>query len=357
MPNVLFATNRQPLPDAPAGTMEFGDTALPQAPDALLCGTAVVTDIDISQPDAGTIERLSGPTRGGFTEADLAPVLASQNDILVFVHGAENSFTDAIGRAAYNKEWLGQGNVPGVSGEFDVIAFTWPGRSYVVANIVGDYIDYRHDQTQAAASAFHFGLFIAQMQALRARIGKRRMHLLCHSMGNYMLGGAVEMLFRGGAAPATPLFDEVVLAAADEVSTTFTAPNGGRLANLWRLGREITVYYNNDDIMMALSHLANQDYRLGYDGPPNAADTGFFSTNVYEFVNCTGVNDYISGEVDRSHQYYRQSPTVRKDILATLGGVTPVRRSYDAAANVYALFPPVVVAAANGAGDVAGKDG
>jgi hypothetical protein len=101
------------------------------------------------------------------------------------------------------------------------------------------------------------------------------------------------------------------------------------------------VYFDNDDIAMALSHIANQDFRLGYDGPPNAADTGFFSRNVYEFVDCTGVNDYISTIIDapdRSHQYYRQSPTVRADILTVFAGAVPVRHAYDAAANTYSLF-------------------
>ena len=344
MPNVLFATNRARLPDTAAGLPDFGDTALPSTQDALLCATATVSDIAIDQPDAGNIVAISEITQGGFAAGDLAPVLASQNDVLVFVHGAANSFKDGITRAAYNKEWLGHAMIDGVSSVYDVVAFTWPARSYVIANIVGDLVDYRHDQTEAEASAFHFGLFLQQMQALRARIGNRRLHLLCHSMGNYMLGAAVEAIFAGNTAPATPLFDEVVLAAADEIATTFSTPNGGRLANLWRLGREITVYFNNDDILMAISHIANQNFRLGYDGPPNAADTGFFSPNVYEFVDCTGVNDYISDEVDRSHQYYRQSPTVRTDIVMTLGGATPVRLKYDAAANVYSLFPaPAIV--------------
>jgi esterase/lipase superfamily enzyme len=353
MPNILFATNRQRLPDSPAGLPSFGDQALPASPGALTCATATVTNIDIAVPSSGDITAISALNQGGFAAVDLAPVLQSQNDILVFVHGCANDFNDAITRAAYNKTWLGQGNVPGYSSICDMIAFTWPARSYVIANIVGDYDDYLHDQAEAGQSAYHFGLFLQQMQALQQRIGNRRMNLLCHSMGNYMLGGAVELLFANNAQPATPLFDEIVLAAADEAADTFSTPNGGRLANLWRLGREITVYYNNDDIAMALSQIVNQDYRLGYDGPPNEADTSFFSTNVYEFVDCTGVNDYISSLIeapDRSHQYYRQSPTVRTDVIATLAGATPSRLKYDANANVYSLFPPPVVEAAGQGG-------
>ena len=346
MPNILFATNRQRLPDA-AGLPNFGDTVLPVGPTALTCATATVTDIDVSAPSSGVIRQISPPNAGGFAAADLAPVLASQNDILVFVHGCANDFNDAITRAAYNKTWLGQGNVPGFSSICDMIAFTWPARKYTIANVVSDFRDYRQDQDEARQSAYHFGLFLQQLLALQPHIGRRRMNLLCHSMGNYMLGGAVELLYANHAQPATPMFDEIVLAAADETATTFSTANDGRLADLWRLGREITVYFNNNDVAMGLSHFVNRDYRLGYDGPPNEADTRFFSKNVYEFVDCTGVDDYISSlfdSPDRSHQYYRQSPTVRQDILATLAGATPERPKYDERANYYSLFPQAAVA-------------
>jgi esterase/lipase superfamily enzyme len=167
------------------------------------------------------------------------------------------------------------------------------------------------------------------------------MNLLCHSMGNFMLGGSLPAFLQASYTDQ-PIFDEIVLAAADEPADTFAALNHGRLADLGRLGREVTIYYNNDDVAMGLSHIVNKDYRLGYDGPPNEADTGFFSPAVYEFVDCTGVNDYISSWLnapDRSHQYYRQSPTVRRDIVESLAGFAPVRPKYDPTTNAYSLFP------------------
>ncbi len=342
MTNILFATNRRQLPGTGTGLPTFGDQALPPTPEGLLCATATVGGIDISKPSSGNITAITPVAQGGFAAPDLDPIVKSTNDILVFVHGAANSFTDAITRAAYNQTWLAAAALPGASSNFDVICFTWPGRSYEFWNILGDYLDYRNDQDEARQSSYHFSVFLRQIYTLHQRIGNRRLNLLCHSMGNYMLGGAVELWFSNSAAPSIPLFDEIVLAAADESATTFSTPNGGRLSDLWRLGREITVYYNNDDVLMHLSHIANQDYRLGYDGPPNKADKRFFSPNVYEFVDCTGVNDFISPLIqapDRSHQYYRQSPAVRADIAAGLAGLTPTRPRYDPSANVYSLFP------------------
>jgi esterase/lipase superfamily enzyme len=339
MVEVLFATNRQLL-TTPAGAIAaFGADPLPPSANSLFCASATVADIDISKPQHGRITAIAPLNQGGFTDEQLAPILASTNDILVFVHGAANSFSDAITRAAYNQTWLAAAQLP--NGNFDIIAFTWPSTKYHYPNLLGDLIDYLKDRERASQSAYHFDLFLRQISAFRQRVRNRRVNLLCHSMGNYMLGGATELWFSAGAAPATPLFDEIVLAAADETATSFSTPNHGRLADLWRLGREITVYYNNDDVLMHLSRVVNQDYRLGWNGPPNAADKHFFSPNVYEFVDCTGIDDFISGliaEPDRSHQYYRQSPRVRADIATTLAGGTPVGRRYDAASNTYSLF-------------------
>ncbi len=55
------------------------------------------------------------------------------------------------------------------------------------------------------------------------------------------------------------------------------------------------------------------------------------------------MNDFISTVFeapDRTHQYYRQSPTVRADIAASLAGLTPTRLEHDARSNAYSLFPP-----------------
>jgi esterase/lipase superfamily enzyme len=339
MTSILFATNRQQ--SAGAGLPDFGDEPLPQNPGSLTCAVATVDAIDISRSTSGTISAISPLNQGGFTEAQLAPIIASPNDILVFVHGAANSFNDAITRAAYNQAWLAAAALPSGKSDFDVIAFTWPSRPYVIANIVGDYVDYRHDQHSARHSAYHFGLFLQQLYALRARIGNRRLNLLCHSMGNYMLATAVELWFSNSGAPGLPLFDEIILAAADEKATTFSALQGARLSRLWQLGREITTYFLNIDVLMFISHIVNQNFRLGFDGPPNRSDKHFFSPNVYEFVDCAGINDFISSVIespDRTHQYYRQSPTVRADIAASLAGLTPHRVRYDSRANAYFLF-------------------
>jgi esterase/lipase superfamily enzyme len=340
MVDILFATNRPQVGGNPLAPFGSGSVA---AGGALYCGVATVDQIDINAPSSGKITNIDKLVQGNFGPQHLAPIFASTNDILIFVHGAGNNFTDSITRAAYNQTWMAYSKLK--NSTFDIISFSWPATQYVMANIPGDLYDYHQDQSAASASAAQFGDFLGQMATLRTEIdqlGTKRMNLLCHSMGNYMLAGAMQTFLGMNNHLDSPIFDEVVLAAADEDAASFMTPNNGRLAGLPKVGREITIYYNNDDILMDLSHLANGDYRLGYNGPANKSDTKTFPTDIFEFVDCTGVNDYISTWLDapdRSHQYYRQSPTVRADIVQSLAGFTPQRPKFDPIANVYSLFP------------------
>jgi esterase/lipase superfamily enzyme len=124
------------------------------------------------------------------------------------------------------------------------MAFSWPSRDYgSLIDIFDDHADYVADQQAATASASHFGRFLDQLYTLKPRLGAtRRLNLLCHSMGNSMLGAAIGAWFAGRAAPAPQLFDQAVLAAADETKTTFLGSNGKRLSLLNQLTRGISVY-------------------------------------------------------------------------------------------------------------------
>ena len=253
MPNILFATNRTPTGTGPDGVPTFGSTALDPTPGNLICGVAEVDGTDPSNENSGTVQAIRELNHGAFTPTALAPILGSANDVLVFVHGTDNSFTDAVTRAAYNSAWLTQGRAA-----IDVILFTWPACSYGSAiDLFADFADYKADQQQATLSPYAFHLFIDQMRLLQAQMGKRKLHLLCHSMGNYILGYALDQLFAVDAQPALPKFEEVILAAADEEFSSLHMAGGARLSNLWRLSREISVYFNNDDVLMKLSQLVN----------------------------------------------------------------------------------------------------
>jgi len=342
MVDVLFVTNRVRLADS-NGIPQFGPTLEPQAPGNLWCGVASVNGFDANpvDPTVGTLAGISSLNQGGFLPATLDALAASGNDVLVFIHGADNPFADAAIRSAYNRQWLAAEGK-----NVDLILFSWPSRDYPSGlNLGGDLSDYRADRAAADASAFHVGELLRLLSALKPRLGARKLHLLCHSMGNFALGSGVGAWF-AGSNPATPLFDQIILAAADEPYETFRSANGARLARLRELGAAITVYFSLGDLLMLLSRTVNDIVPLGMNGAAGEKDTGLYPPAIYQFVDCKDVRDWLGpntvSEIDQSHQYYRQSQAARTDIARTLLGLSNERYFYDPAGNVWWLVMPPI---------------
>jgi esterase/lipase superfamily enzyme len=138
-------------------------------------------------------------------------------------------------------------------------------------------------------------------------------------MGNWALQAAVESWFSHGNGPA-PLFDEIILAAADEQYDTFGFPEPGRFSSLYRLGGRISIYFSASDEVLKVSEVINLGAeRLGEDGPRNRSDATRFPPSRYRMLDCTTFRDY-SFDFASSHQYYRRSPTVRTEIAQTMAG-------------------------------------
>jgi esterase/lipase superfamily enzyme len=115
------------------------------------------------------------------------------------------------------------------------------------------------------------------------------------------------------------LFDEVLLAAADERFDSFGFPAGARLSRLRDLGRRISIYYSVRDIALYLSFAVNLTARIGHEGPEHKADAARFDPARYRIADCAEVGDYdLFRPPDASHQYYRRSKKVRADIAAVM---------------------------------------
>jgi esterase/lipase superfamily enzyme len=240
-------------------------------------------------------------------------------NLLVFVHGFDNSFENAITRAAFNREWLAASGVPGA--DTTVVAFSWPSLGRLIGLPFPD-ADYRIDQTMAGQSGLHLSSFLANLEPLigHARSRGSRAFLLAHSMGNWALQAAIESWFAHGNGDAL-LFDEALLAAGDEIYDTFEFLPAGRLSALGRLARRISTYFSHEDAVLKLSMAVNLGARrLGQDGPHDRSNTVRFPPTAYRMVDCSGFRDYAI-DLASSHQYYRESPGVRTDIANTMGAV------------------------------------
>jgi esterase/lipase superfamily enzyme len=332
---VFFATNRNRLADQ-NGQAAFGEVAGPTV-QGLVFGAATVENVGLVDPGDGQITACEVMNSGAIGPELSAQILDGGNDILVFMHGAANTFQDALQRAAFNCNWINA--EPGRN--VTVLVFSWPARHYDFLNLLGDLVNYRLDQRQAEASAAHCVEFLGALGRFQPALGGRRLMLLAHSMGNYVLGFGIERWF-ATPVPVNQLFDSIILAAADEQSDTFALADGRRLANLRQITPRIAVYSSREDVLMLASRLVNGNFRLGFDGPPNRADRTFFPPGMYEFLDCTANRDFTDpflASPDRTHQYYRQSVSVRQDVARVLKGVAAPAgaRTFDAVRNVFSL--------------------
>ena len=285
-------------------------------PERITYGTAFVDGINIATNNSGAITGMGEVATGGWPAGARDDLSQPGRDLLVFVHGFDNSFSDAITRAAFNREWLAASGQPHT--DTTVIAFAWPSLGQVVTFPILQK-DYLTDQHMAAASGIHIMAFFANLLPAiqQARARGRRVTLLAHSMGNLALQAAVEAWFLQGNGPAD-LFDQVILAAGDCTYDAFGFPNLARLSGLSKLSKKTSICYSHNDQVLQLSMAVNRGaQRLGQDGPLHRTDTAAFPSASFTMLDCTQFQDYAFDFMS-SHQYYRQSKGARQLIAAQL---------------------------------------
>ena len=149
----------------------------------------------------------------------------------------EIQYSDAISRAAFNREWLAASGLPRTN--TTVVAFSWPSSGSVVGFpiLVAPYLA---DQNMARNSGLAVMSFLANLDPIirAARRSGARVTLLAHSMGNLALQSGVENWFLNGNG-AELFFDLTVLAAADCRYDVFDHPSPTGLSGLTQLSERI----------------------------------------------------------------------------------------------------------------------
>jgi esterase/lipase superfamily enzyme len=316
---VYFATNRQVTnPNDPIGGYP-PNIVPPSDPNQMTYGTAFVDGIDIANNAQGVVSEIANTNMGSFPPQAVADLSASGRDMLVFIHGFNNTFSDAITRAAFNREWLAASGEPAT--DTTVIAFCWPSLGNLVTLPILQR-DYLTDQTMAKNSGVHLMSFLQILSPILHANG-RRSTLLAHSLGNLALQSGVENWFLHGNA-ADKMFNVSLLAAADCRYDSFDFPPPGGFSRLADLSERVSIYYSQVDDVLKLSMVVNFAKRMGQDGPHNMADTTAFPRSIYTMVDCSSYHDYDFNFMT-SHQYYRMSPSVRSIIASDMSrGAQPL---------------------------------
>jgi esterase/lipase superfamily enzyme len=319
MVKVYFGTNRKP--NRKTAPDDFGRGFSEAGLASLRFGMAEVTGENLDAYDLYVApERLRKDTERGIT-GGTGSVLGSQNvfqrvrqkmvaharDTVIFIHGYNVSFKEALTAAAQLKQNFSvDAGGPGTN----VVLFSWPSDGSMMP-----YIAYANDRQDAAASgpAFARGL-LKLTDFLRGSTPEeacdQRIHLVAHSMGNYVLRHTVQEIVAHSSGRPARIFDQVFLMAADEDDDAFEFDH--KLKPLPRLAKRVNVYFNNEDRAMAVSDKTkgNPD-RLGDDGP--RVPRGI--PGKVTLIDCTPV---VDGLVE--HSYYLDSPRVVADAREVLVG-------------------------------------
>lgn len=166
---------------------------------------------------------------------------SERKEAFVFIHGYNTSFEGAAIRAAQLAVDM---NLDGAA-----ILYAWPSR----ASLLGYAADTRTVADEALLE--DVAAFLTQV----ARdTGATRVHLVAHSMGNRVLMRALDRIAARNT-DGKPLFNEVVLAAADVGVDEFQAT----LPRILPTGERYTLYASGRDRALQISEQVNAMRRAG----------------------------------------------------------------------------------------------
>ncbi len=301
---VLYATNRAPGERTGCGE----DAYRTERADSLAFGTCRI-NVPARHP-VGSVESAPNPRsdpdtyyrvlgHSALDRRSFARVLADgRPDVLVFVHGFNVRFEDAVLRAAqlaYDLKFQGR-----------VVLFSWPAGA-PPGLLAGARLQrtYEHNGRNAAASIGQAVVFL-RLLADAGRIP----HLVVHSMGHQVMVPAVAAAFADSAGIRV---GELVLNAPDYPVEDFqrVAPD------LVRVARRVTVYCSYNDTAIAASEMRNDNRRLG----------GCERAEGVDVVNVGEIDAPALGVGGLGHGYYASRP-ILTDVFQVLLGIDAPHRLF-----------------------------
>jgi esterase/lipase superfamily enzyme len=197
----------------------------------------------------------------------------------------------------------------------NIVVFTWPSDGKLIPEV-----SYYNDRRDAKDSGEAGGRAMLQLWNFLSKLKKDeicrgRIHIVAHSMGNYVLRNALQALINYVPAPPPTMFEQVLLLAADEDYDALELDF--KLKPLAHVAKRIHVYYNPNDIALDISvYTKGNPRRLGSRGPmtpANIPNTAILvdASNISRWSN----DDYVY------HHYYLHAPEMAPDMVQSLSGV------------------------------------
>ena len=211
------------------------------------------------------------------------------SDLMLFVHGYNVAFDDAIYRTAQLAFDLKLAGIP--------FLYSWPSD--------GRTLRYVGDKDNSVASVPSFKRFLVEVSR---RSGAERVHVIAHSMGNLALVQALSQLQRE-MGTAAPHFRQIIMAAPDVDRRMFE----GLAAEVQRSTDRITLYAASNDRALGASERLHGEPRIG-DAAPMYLRAG---------IDAIDASAMIKGFL--RHSYFAE-PTLLTDIGQLIAGTPALPR-------------------------------
>jgi esterase/lipase superfamily enzyme len=245
--------------------------------------------------------------------------METQRDVVIFIHGFNVDWVEAVASAMALELMLNRTSqdITDVK-DTSVFLFSWPSNGDMIKNKAysSDRQDAENSGMAVARGFLKLRDFLMTLRPKhddpeRVECGQQ-LHLLCHSMGNYVLQNTLNSLKKINSSQHFPhLFQHIFMCAPDVDDNVFEREQP--MADVQQLARQVSVYYNNGDMAMYISDFTkgNSD-RLGHNG---AARPQQLHNKIVQ-INCS---DIVGGITE--HSYYLWA-TVNDDIRQSIDDIT-----------------------------------
>jgi len=222
---------------------------------------------------------------------------SQSKDVVLFVHGYNNSFDEATFTLAGMWHFLNRQGVP--------IAYSWPATS-------DKLLGYFTDRESSEFTIFHL------KETLRVLFDTpeiENIHLIAHSRGTDVATSALrELLIEYRAAGKNPRKDfktaNLILAAPD---LNFGVIKQRLMAEQFGIGfGQITVYTSDGDNALGLAQFLMKGVRFGR---VKSLDIGLNERNIFERLGNVSLIKVPKSDTEFGHDYFHSNPAVSSDII------------------------------------------
>ncbi len=233
------------------------------------------------------LEKLGRETFAAKSNAILAGSQRYKDQVLVFVHGYNTSFEEALYRTAQIAHDIEFDGLPAM--------YSWPSRA--------TSLDYSYDLNSAVRAQSYFIEFLNRL-AITTRAD--RIHLIAHSLGNRAMLEALRALQRNGNYAVKSKIGQIVFAAPDVDRDLFV-----EIASGLRIGAGRTLYASASDKALILSRQL--------DGVPRAGDVPRSGPVVVKGVDTIDISAAGSRSIlAANHNLYADRPRILDDLKSLL---------------------------------------